>query len=108
MISARRFILRTWSGKCGVNIWVTGFMLLLCSFVDLKAQKIDTSRSRVKTDLKITFKPIGTIKPKSTDEIKSSNWILGCETLDRDMTDYEQYKEYIAPLGIKRLRMQAG
>jgi hypothetical protein len=24
------------------------------------------------------------------------------------MTDYEQYKEYIAPLGIKRLRMQAG
>jgi hypothetical protein len=74
----------------------------------LFAQKIDTSSNRVKTDFSINFKKIGTIKPKNTREIQSSNWILGCETLDRDMTDYEQYKEYIAPLGIKRLRMQAG
>ncbi|MCF0054786.1 GH39 family glycosyl hydrolase [Dyadobacter sp. CY356] len=59
-------------------------------------------------DLKISLRKIGQIKTKNTDEIISSNWILGCETLDRDMTDYEQYKEYIAPLGIKRLRMQAG
>ncbi|MCF2505230.1 beta-galactosidase [Dyadobacter sp. CY107] len=56
----------------------------------------------------IPFKKVGEIKTKSTSEIISSNWILGCETLDRDMADYEQYKEYIAPLGIKRLRMQAG
>lgn len=69
---------------------------------------IDTSPDRVKTDLKISFARIGTLKTKSTNEISSSNWILGCETLDRDMTDYEQYKEYIGPLGIKRLRMQAG
>ena len=72
------------------------------------AQKIDTSVNRVKTDFKISWKRIGTLKPKNTSEINSSNWILGCETLDRDLTDYEQYKTYIAPLGIKRLRMQAG
>ncbi len=72
------------------------------------AQKIDTSINRVKTDLKLPYKRIGTIKYRTTDEIKSSNWIIGCETLDRDLTDYEQYKEYIKPLGIKRLRMQAG
>ncbi|MDO1449668.1 hypothetical protein Q0590_25550 [Rhodocytophaga aerolata] len=72
------------------------------------AQRIDTSANRVKTDFNIPFKRIGSIKPRTTHEIKSSNWILGCETLDRDMADYEQYKEYIAPLGIKRLRMQAG
>ncbi|WP_309917937.1 MULTISPECIES: GH39 family glycosyl hydrolase [unclassified Arcicella] len=72
------------------------------------SQKIDTSNDRVTTDLKIPFTKIGTIKPKNTHEITSSNWILGCETLDRDMADYEQYKAYIAPLGIKRLRMQAG
>lgn len=72
------------------------------------SQNIDTSRFRVKTDLKIPFNYIGTIKQRSTDEIESSNWILGCETLDRNMADYEQYKTYIAPLGIKRLRMQAG
>ncbi|NBB21981.1 hypothetical protein GVN20_21670 [Runella sp. CRIBMP] len=72
------------------------------------AQKIDTSANRVKTEFTIALKRIGTLKSKSTNEIKSSNWLLGCETLDRDMTDYEQYKAYIAPLGIKRLRMQAG
>jgi hypothetical protein len=81
---------------------------MLFPLPDAYAQQIDTSHNRVKTDLKLPFKNIGTIKPRSTNEIKSSNWILGCETLDRDMTDYEQYKEYIAPLGIKRLRMQAG
>ncbi|MEJ7830864.1 MAG: beta-galactosidase, partial [Segetibacter sp.] len=60
------------------------------------------------TALNISLKQIGFIRPRSTAEIESSNWILGCETLDRDMADYHQYKEYIAPLGIKRLRMQAG
>lgn len=56
----------------------------------------------------IPLRKIAQLKPRSTSEIEASNWILGCETLDRDMTDYEQYKQYIAPLGIKMLRMQAG
>ena len=72
------------------------------------AQNIDTSKNRVKTDFNIALKRLGTLKPKSVSEINASNWIIGCETLDRDMTDYEQYKTYLAPLGIKRLRMQAG
>ena len=72
------------------------------------AQKIDTSKDRVKTDIKIALPYLGSVKPRSTSEIESSNWLLGCETLDRDFADYDQYKEYIAPLGIKRLRMQAG
>ena len=72
------------------------------------AQKIDTSIDRVRTDLKITLPLIGSVKARSTNEIESSNWLIGCETLDRDFADYDQYKEYIAPLGIKLLRMQAG
>ncbi len=72
------------------------------------AQKIDDSPDRVKTDLSVSMPRIGTVKPRSTDEIASSNWLVGCETLDRDFADYDQYKEYIVPLGIKRLRMQAG
>ncbi len=73
------------------------------------AQKmLDTTSNRVKTDYAIDLKRIGTLKTKNTSEIKSSNWLIGCETLDRDLADYDQYKEYIAPLGIKRLRMQAG
>ena len=79
-------------------------VLMLLPLSMISAQQIDTSRFRVKTDLKVPFTYLGTIKPRSTNEIKSSNWIIGCETLDRDMTDYEQYKGYIAPLGIKRLR----
>ncbi|MFD1875608.1 GH39 family glycosyl hydrolase [Hymenobacter bucti] len=51
---------------------------------------------------------LGTVKPRPANVIQSSNWLLGCETLDRDFADYEQYKTYLAPLGIKRLRMQAG
>ncbi|MGK2861001.1 MAG: hypothetical protein ACSLE0_03665 [Chitinophagaceae bacterium] len=95
------------------NIKFTNKLLLLSAFVlfsntAMYAQNIDTSANRVTTDLKISLNRIGTIKPRSTHEIESSNWILGCETLDREMTDYQQYKDFIAPLGIKRLRMQAG
>lgn len=51
---------------------------------------------------------IGIISPRSANNIESSNWMIGCETLDRDLADYDQYKEYLVPLGIKLLRMQAG
>lgn len=51
---------------------------------------------------------IGKIKPRNANEIDGSNWLLGCETLDRDFTNYDAYKEYLNPLGIKRLRLQGG
>ncbi|GAB3219296.1 hypothetical protein GCM10027454_08580 [Algoriphagus aestuariicola] len=54
------------------------------------------------------FPLIGKIKPRNANEIEASNWLIGCETLDRDFTDYDEYKSYLNPLGIKRLRMQAG
>jgi hypothetical protein len=81
---------------------------LFFGFNVVVAQNIDIGADRVKTDYNVPFKRIGTIIPRSTNEIKTSNWIIGCETLDRDLTDYEQYKSYLVPLGIKRLRMQAG
>lgn len=72
------------------------------------AQIIETSKDRVVTNLEVGLPFIGTVKARGTDEIASSNWLLGCETLDRDFADYDQYKAFIGPLGIKRLRMQAG
>lgn len=54
------------------------------------------------------LKLIGKIEPRNASTISGSNWLLGCETLDRNFTDYDQYKEYLNPLGIKRLRLQAG
>jgi hypothetical protein len=93
-----------------MNCTKTIFNLCLLIFIGLPgyAQQIDTSVSRVKTDLTINLPLIGSVHPKSADEIESSNWMIGCETLDRDFTDYDSYKEYLAPLGIKFLRMQAG
>lgn len=48
------------------------------------------------------------LTPRSTDEIGASNWRIGCETLDRDFADFEAYKGYLKPLGIKVARLQAG
>ena len=70
--------------------------------------RIDTSPDRAKTPLDPGLKQIGTIRPRSADEISGSNWTLGCETLDRDFADYQQYKEYLVPLGIKTIRLQGG
>jgi hypothetical protein len=88
---------------------VFSLVIIFCGLPSIShSQKIDTGKNKVQTDIQIPFRHIGTVVPKNTNEIQSSNWLIGCETLDRDFADYDQYKEYIAPLGIKRLRMQAG
>ncbi|WP_309917969.1 MULTISPECIES: GH39 family glycosyl hydrolase [unclassified Arcicella] len=71
-------------------------------------QFIDTSSDRVKTPFSIAYKKIGTVKPRSTKEIVSSRITVGCETLDRDYTDFNAYKAYLPALGIKKIRLQAG
>lgn len=38
----------------------------------------------------------------------SGSLTLGCETLDRDYTNYDAYKTYLNELDIRNLRMQAG
>lgn len=58
--------------------------------------------------LNIPLKEVGTIRTRSVREISGSMFTLGCETLDRDFADYEKYKEYIEPLGIRTIRLQAG
>ena len=72
------------------------------------AQVIDTSDTRVQTTLDPRMKRIGTLKPKSVREINTSRWTLGCETIDREYSDYDAFKEYLPPLGIKRIRLQGG
>jgi hypothetical protein len=72
------------------------------------AQMIDNTDTRVQTTLAPGLKRIGTLRPKSIREISTSRWMLGCETLDREYADYETYKEYLPPLGIKRIRLQGG
>jgi hypothetical protein len=74
----------------------------------VSAQVLDTSETRVQTTLNPGLKRIGTLQPRSVGEIAGQNWSLGCETLDRDFAKYDSYKDYLVPLGIKRIRLQGG
>ncbi len=69
---------------------------------------LDETFTRVQSALKPDLKRIGTLTPKSVDQIETPMWSLGCETLDRDLTSWSAYRGYLAPLGIKRIRLQGG
>jgi len=69
---------------------------------------LNVAADRVSTPLQIAWPSIGTLVPRSASAIERSNWTLGCETLCRDFANYEEYKEYLVPLGIKKIRLQGG
>ena len=54
------------------------------------------------------YELLGTVKPRHAREIKSSNWSVGAETMDRDFTVYASWREYLGPLGAKGARIQSG
>ena len=81
--------------------------LMTCALV-ANGQMLDQTPTRVQTALDPGMTRIGTLKPKSVDEIATSMWSLGCETLDRDLADWDAYKSYLKPLGIRRIRLQGG
>ncbi len=56
----------------------------------------------------IRWQCVGRIKARSASEISGSNFSVGAETMDRDYTVYENWREYLGPLGIKKARIQAG
>lgn len=51
--------------------------------------------------------PAGKIKNKTLSQT-DNDLTVGCETLDRDYADYHKYKEYLEPLALRKLRLQAG
>lgn len=91
------------------NPILTTFLLLFLLFNQISsAQFIITTSDRVKTPLRVDMKQMGTIHSRSTKEIVSSRLTVGCETLDRDHTIWDNYKDYLPPLGVKKIRLQAG
>ena len=68
----------------------------------------DLSADRVESPLYVNLKRVGTIRPRGVSEIRGQNWRLGCEILDRDYMNFDEYKEHVAPLGIKLVRLQGG
>jgi hypothetical protein len=70
--------------------------------------ELSTDPDRVESPLRVGLKRVGTLAPRSVNDIGSSNWTLGCEVLDRDFAKFDEYKRFLAPLGIKKIRLQAG
>ena len=51
---------------------------------------------------------VGWLETRPAKDIKSSNWSVGCETLDRDYADWNQYKRFLGELGVKHARFFSG
>ena len=54
------------------------------------------------------LREIGCLQTRTSDQVKSSKWSVGCETLDRDYADWESYRELLPMLGVKRARFFSG
>ena len=67
-----------------------------------------TGSDRVKTRLDADLEPIGSLRPRSVSEVGESYFTIGCETLDRGYADFEAYRRFLPPLGIRKIRIQAG
>lgn len=60
------------------------------------------------SDEGVSFPVLGHVEPRHSNEIASSNWAIGGETMDRDYSTYSEWKEHLGPLGAKKIRLQAG
>lgn len=80
------------------------FLFLATLFVSLQIFAQNTVTGKVSS----VEAKIADIKPRNASGIQASNWNIGAETMDRDYTIYENWKEYLAPLGIKKARLQSG
>ena len=69
---------------------------------------IDNTPTRVQTPLRANRRLVGTLKPKPVGEISTSRWTVDCAGMDREHVDWRSIREYAAPLGIARMRQQAG
>ncbi len=79
-----------------------------CAASALASPKIDTSNDRVKAKLgNVPYEMLGVLVPKNVSQVKTA-LTIGGETLDRDYADYDAYKEYLIPLGFKKIRLQGG
>ena len=54
------------------------------------------------------LKEIGRLQTRSSGQIKSSKWSVGCETMDRDYANWDSYKALIPMLGVKHARFFSG
>ena len=88
-----------------------GFVLSLATLAAVSSwakPMIDEAHDRVQTTLDPGLDRIGTLTPRSAREIGPSRIAIGCEMLPRGYGDFENFKEYLPPLGVARVRLLAG
>ena len=76
-------------------------------FVVAAKPVIDDAHDRVQTTLDPMMDRIGTLVPRTAKEIGPTCLAVGCEMLPRGYGDFENFKEYMPPLGIARVRLHA-
>ena len=54
------------------------------------------------------LKEVGRLATRTSKEIKSSKWSVGCETMDRDYAEWDSFKELLPMLGVKHARFFSG
>lgn len=81
---------------------------LLFSLLQIYPVVLDDSPTRVESDLDPQMEIMGTLRPKSVSEISTSRWTVDCGGMDREHADWRAVRGYVAPLGIGRVRQQAG
>ena len=69
--------------------------------------KIKTGNDRPASPLRVDMPMIGRLRARNVREVGPSNWTIGCEVLDRDFANFWEYCEYLEPLGIATVRLQA-
>ena len=85
-----------------------GLVVAVTPLVVLAKPMIDEAHDRVQTSLDPRMDRIGTLVPRSAREIGPSRIAIGCEMLPREYGDFENFKEYMPPLGVARVRLHAG
>ena len=70
--------------------------------------RIDTAHDRVQTTFAPGFARIGTVAQREAKSTGRSRIALGCEMLPRGYGSFDAFKDYIPPLGVARVRLQAG
>ena len=54
------------------------------------------------------LEPFGMLETRPAKDIAGSQWSIGCETMDRDYADWDQFKAYVGMIGAKRGRLFSG
>jgi len=83
-------------------------LLLMVGLFALAKFAVQAQVNYLPLETNTDYRPIGVLMPKTVHEIKSNNLTVGCEVLDRDYTNYDEYKTYLPALGMKKIRLQGG